>query len=168
MIISPRLLVRRFTPADSNDFAEILTDAETVFFEPYEVFTQEQAFAETEKLSHDERFFAVEQQETGKMIGKLYFSRQECSSIYEIGYTFNRNYWGKGYAREAVQALMQYAFTEMQATCIYATADVKNQRSCRLLEMSGFRLKSKTESDKIPVYCRYEILKDEFYEKKCI
>ena len=55
-IRSPRLLVRRFTSADGNDFAEILTDSETVFYEPYEVFTQEQAIAEAEKFSHDERF----------------------------------------------------------------------------------------------------------------
>ncbi|MDE5737670.1 MAG: GNAT family N-acetyltransferase [Oscillospiraceae bacterium] len=139
IIRSPRLLVRRFTSADGNDFAEILTDSETVFYEPYEVFTQEQAIAEAEKFSHDERFFAVEHQETGKMIGKLYFSNQSFSNTYEIGYTFNRQYWNQGYASEAVRAFLQYAFTETQVTRICAIANVKNKRSCHLLEKLEFQ-----------------------------
>lgn len=163
IIESERLLVRRFMPADGNDFAEILTDPETVYYEPYAVFTQEQAIAEAEKLSHDERFFAVEHQATGRMIGKLYFSNQDFCSTYEIGYTFNRKYWGQGYASEAVRTLMQYAFTEMQISRICAEADVKNKRSCHLLEKLGFRTEGVfLEHERESVYRYYAMLKNEF------
>ncbi len=36
-IYTERLLVRRFTPMDGSDFAEMLTDPETVYYEPYDV-----------------------------------------------------------------------------------------------------------------------------------
>ena len=48
-----RLSIRRFLPADGSDLAEILTDYETVFYEPYEPFSEHQAFAEAEKFSQD-------------------------------------------------------------------------------------------------------------------
>ncbi|MDE5884120.1 MAG: GNAT family N-acetyltransferase [Oscillospiraceae bacterium] len=156
IIKTPRLLVRRFTSADGNDFTEILTDSETVFYEPYEVFTQEQAIAEAEKLSHDERFFAVEHQETGKMIGKLYFSSERFSDTYEIGYTFNRQYWNQGYTSEAVKAFIKHAFAEMQVTHICAFANVKNKCSCHLLEKLGFQKKDEKIED-----CYYFILKND-------
>ena len=166
-IRSPRLLVRRFISADGNDFAEILTDSETVFYEPYEVFTQEQAIAEAEKFSHDERFFAVEHQETGKMIGKLYFSNESFPNTYEIGYTFHRQYWNQGYASEAVRAFLQYAFTEMQVTRICAIANVKNQRSCHLLEKLGFQKEGvflenayQLPSNENNIFCYYSMLKN--------
>ena len=59
-IHTERLLVRRFTPMDGSDFAGILTDPETVYYEPYEVFTREQAVAEAAMLAHNPAFYAVE------------------------------------------------------------------------------------------------------------
>ncbi len=55
-IDTERLLVRRFTPMDGSDFAEMLTDPETVYYEPYEVLTREQAVAEAAMLSHNPAF----------------------------------------------------------------------------------------------------------------
>ena len=55
-IHTERLLVRRFTPMDGSDFAGILTDPETVYYEPYEVFTREQAVAEA-AIRAGARFF---------------------------------------------------------------------------------------------------------------
>ncbi len=59
LIETNRLLLRRFRPTDGADFAEILTNPEVCYFEPYEPFTYENALAEAEKLSHDESFYAV-------------------------------------------------------------------------------------------------------------
>ena len=41
-----RLSVRRFRSADGDDLAEILTDKEVTYFEPYDTFTHEAAVAE--------------------------------------------------------------------------------------------------------------------------
>ena len=89
------------------------------------------------------------------MIGKLYFSSERFSDTYEIGYTFNRQYWNQGYASEAVKAFIKHAFTEMQVTRICALANVKNKRSCHLLEKLGFQKKDEKIGD-----CYYFILEN--------
>lgn len=134
-----RLVIRRFCPSDSEDFAEILTDPEVCRFEPSGVFTSEKALAEAAKLAEDGRFFAVVLKENNKLIGKLFFEDKAFYGAYEIGYTFNRSYWGKGYALEAVRGMFRFAFENMNVRRIIAEADIKNTRSTKLLERAGMR-----------------------------
>ena len=51
-----RLSVRRFLPEDCNDLADILSDSEVTYFEPYETFTREACVQEAVKLSHSREF----------------------------------------------------------------------------------------------------------------
>ena len=108
-LFSPeRLIVRKVTPDDHNDLADILTDVEVTYFEPYETFTREACVQEAINFSNSNEFYAVVL--NNKVIGKIYFSDKGYGS-YEIGYTFNRNYQGKGYARESIIGMMKYAFS---------------------------------------------------------
>ncbi len=136
---SERLGIRRFLPTDAEDFAEILTDEITSYFEPYEAFSEQAALKEAERLTYDERFFAVILKDSGKLIGKIYFESMKYFGSYEIGYSFNRSFWGNGYASEAVGAMFKYAFEKMKVRRIYAEADVRNERSVKLLERAGMR-----------------------------
>ncbi|MTL68480.1 N-acetyltransferase, partial [Turicibacter sanguinis] len=43
MLQTERLIIRRFTKEDWQDLYEYLRDEEVVQFEPYEVYTEEQA-----------------------------------------------------------------------------------------------------------------------------
>ena len=102
-----RLTVRNFRPEDAADLAEILTDPDVTYFEPYETFTAEACVQEAVKLSESRELFAVVLGE--KVIGKLYFSARGFGS-YEVGWTLHGAYQGKGYAAESVRSLMEYAF----------------------------------------------------------
>lgn len=62
----------------------------------------------------------------------------------EIGYGIDPAYQGKGYMREAVQALIDWAFTHPFCKVITAT-EVENPASKRLLERLGARLVSASE-----------------------
>jgi RimJ/RimL family protein N-acetyltransferase len=57
----------------------------------------------------------------------------------EIGYWLGREYWGEGYGREAVGALLQYAFGPLKLRKVYAHTMPGNARSERLLESFGFQ-----------------------------
>lgn len=57
----------------------------------------------------------------------------------EIGYWLGVSYWGQGYATEAVRALVDYAFTELDHTALQAGARVTNPASRRTLEKCGFQ-----------------------------
>ena len=55
----------------------------------------------------------------------------------ELGYALARVHWGKGLMPEAVQAVIDWAFREYGSAKIYATADLRNGRSTRVMEKLG-------------------------------
>jgi RimJ/RimL family protein N-acetyltransferase len=57
----------------------------------------------------------------------------------EIGYWLGVNHWGKGYGTEAVRALIDFAFTELEYESLCAGARVTNPASRRILEKCGFQ-----------------------------
>lgn len=131
-----RLLVRKFMPADRDDLADILTDPEVTYFEPYETFTKEACVQEAINFSESNEFYAVVLKD--KVIGKIYFSDKGFGS-FEIGYTFNRVYQGKGYAYESIKGMMKYAFASLGARRIFAEIDTRNEKSIKLVERLGMR-----------------------------
>ena len=57
----------------------------------------------------------------------------------EIGYWLGVPYWNKGYATEALHALIDYAFTDLAHDAVQAGARVTNPASRRVLEKCGFQ-----------------------------
>lgn len=57
----------------------------------------------------------------------------------EIGYWLGVPYWNKGYATEALHALIDYAFTDLAHDALQAGARVTNPASRRVLEKCGFQ-----------------------------
>ena len=56
----------------------------------------------------------------------------------EIGYWIGREYWGNGYAGEAVQALLQRIFTDLDADRVFISCYDINEQSRRVIEKCGF------------------------------
>jgi RimJ/RimL family protein N-acetyltransferase len=57
----------------------------------------------------------------------------------DLGYGFNRRYWGKGFATEAVKALVIFGFKKLKLHRLWATCDNRNKASVRVLEKAGLR-----------------------------
>ena len=57
----------------------------------------------------------------------------------EIGYWLGARYWGKGYATEAVRALIDHAFTDLEHQALQSSVRVTNPASRRVLEKCGFQ-----------------------------
>ncbi|MDR1531517.1 MAG: GNAT family N-acetyltransferase [Clostridiales bacterium] len=104
LITTARLAIRRFKADDWQGLYDYLSQPETVEFEPYEPFSFSEAKTEAERRSNDDSFYAVCLKESGKLIGNMYLAKRDFDSA-EIGYVFNADYRGKGYATEAAIAL---------------------------------------------------------------
>ena len=57
----------------------------------------------------------------------------------ELGYWLGVDYWGQGYATEALHALIDYAFADLAHEALQAGARVTNPASRRVLEKCGFQ-----------------------------
>ena len=57
----------------------------------------------------------------------------------EIGYWLGARYWKKGYATEAVRALIDHAFGDLEHKALQSSVRVTNPSSRRILEKCGFQ-----------------------------
>ena len=57
----------------------------------------------------------------------------------EIGYWLGVKHWGKGYATEAVRAMIDHVFTDLDCEAMQSAARVTNPASRRVLEKCGFQ-----------------------------
>ena len=57
----------------------------------------------------------------------------------ELGYWLGLPYWGQGFATEAVRALIDHAFEDLELDALQAGARVTNPGSRRVLEKCGFQ-----------------------------
>lgn len=134
---SERLILRRYKKEDMQDLFEYLSDQEVLKYEPYKPLTFEETKENLEWRIGTEEMIAVELKNTHKMIGNIYMGKREFEAL-EIGYVFNRNYWGNGYAAEGCKALTRRAFSN-GVHRIYAECDPNNEKSWKLLETLGFQ-----------------------------
>ena len=137
-IVTDRLIIRRFNETDWKDLHEYLSNETVVKYEPYNVYTETEAKKEAINREESESFYAVCLKEMGKLIGNLYLAKGDFDT-WEIGYVFNLNYWGKGYATESAKALMNTAFSQLGARRIVAMCNPLNEHSWKLLEGLGMR-----------------------------
>jgi len=57
----------------------------------------------------------------------------------ELGYAQNRARWGQGFMHEALQALLDYSFNQLNLRRLEADVDPRNAASIRTLERLGFQ-----------------------------
>lgn len=57
----------------------------------------------------------------------------------ELGFSFATAYQRHGYASEAVQCVLGYAFTTLEMHRVFSITDTRNERAQRLLKRTGFR-----------------------------
>ncbi len=74
----------------------------------------------------------------GTHIGDLCFKGLEPNGVAEIGYGILEEYQGCGYATEAVQAVVDWAFQHPYVTALEAETAPDNSASKRVLEKCGF------------------------------
>ena len=84
----------------------------------------------------------------------------------DLGWVVARKYWGKGYAPEAGNKIIDVMFDEVDAKCIFALHDVNNPKSGKAMQKLGMKyegiIRQCNKNNQGIVDCaRYSILKSE-------
>ena len=146
MLSTERLELRRFRPEDAAAFAAYRSDPEIARFQSWEVpYPQERAAALIAEFGTDDPTapgwfqYAIELRSEQALIGDIGVNLDDNLMQAEIGFTLAAAYQGRGYALEAVRAILDHLFTERGLRRVAAECDARNVRSATLLERAGFR-----------------------------
>ncbi|WP_297421365.1 GNAT family N-acetyltransferase [Thermococcus sp.] len=119
-------------------------DVRRYLLEPAEVFFYEDELEWYETLRKEkkhEKVFAIVENSSRSLVGFIGLYRIEQGDGHaELGYFLAREYWGYGYASEAVKMVLQYAFEWLNLRKVYARVYAPNKASQRVLEKNGFEL----------------------------
>lgn len=86
------------------------------------------------------------EKETSTLVGGSGLHRMNWDvPSFEIGYWVRTRFAGKGYITEAVRAVTEFAFTQLQAKRVHLQCDARNVRSQRVAERTGFALEARQQ-----------------------
>ena len=134
-----RLALRAPRPADVKAIARIANDLRIAqntarLPHPYRLADAEQFIGAVNKQDGEATFVILLD---GELIGTCGVDPREGGA--EVGYWLGVPYWGRGYATEAVRAVIDHAFGDLQHETLQAGARVSNPASRRVLEKCGFQ-----------------------------
>ncbi|MFP5518356.1 MAG: GNAT family N-acetyltransferase [Bdellovibrionia bacterium] len=77
-------------------------------------------------------------EDVNKIIGTVgcFWTSKQAKAM-ELAYAFGEDYWGKGFAAEASQAMIDYCFKEFSLKRIQARCKIENKASSRVMEKIG-------------------------------
>ncbi|HUX05489.1 MAG TPA: GNAT family N-acetyltransferase [Acidimicrobiales bacterium] len=142
MILTQRLLLRRFLESDRDPFADMNADRRVMEF-----FLSPLARAQSdEMIDRIESYFdrdgyglwALEVRTSGEFIGFTGLAHTTFVAHFtpavEIGWRLAHGAWGQGYASEAARAVLDFAFDELALREVVAFTSTLNLCSRSLME----------------------------------
>ena len=141
LLETERLIVRTFRPDDWRDLREYVTLPEVTKYDYDYPSSETELRGVVDYFVDNPGYWAVCLKSTGKLIGHITCTRKDPEELqtWELGYIFNPDYYGHGYATEASRRILQLAFEELGAHRVEAGCDPRNVSSWRLLERLGMR-----------------------------
>jgi ribosomal-protein-alanine N-acetyltransferase len=146
-ITGKRISLRPLTDKDESSLYSIYSDPEVMRYwgsTPMKSPTDAASFlAEVRSDLRDRSCiqWGIARRDNDQVIGTVaFFHVDDFAGKAELGFALGRPYWGNGYMREALEAVLNYAFCEMKLRRMEADVDQRNLPSVRLLERLGFQM----------------------------
>ncbi len=147
-IETPRLIIRPWTVDDVSHYQAMSKDVGYNCFSPPGIYLVKNNDEATLKIK--DRINLFEKSRIGKFLifekssgdfvgtsGGDFFELDGKREV-EIGYRLMLTHWGKGYATEAAQAVVDYFLNKLELSSVYGFALYQNQQSLKILEKVGF------------------------------
>ncbi|NML05156.1 GNAT family N-acetyltransferase [Sphingomonas sp. G-3-2-10] len=145
MIETERLILRGWKDSDLDPFAAMSQDPR-VMATLGPLMSRDEAAAVITRIegireAHGYTFWAIERREDGAFLGfcgvKPGAEDTPIAGEVEIGWRLAHDHWGKGYAREAAQASLDWVWTHLDADQVAAITTPGNSNSWGLMERLG-------------------------------
>ncbi len=145
-IETKRLVLKRLTPKNAEALYKIASDprvSKYLLWDPHPSFSYTKSYLKNLlKLYKNHTYFewGVFLKENNVLIGTCGFTAFNfLSKSAEIGYSYGYQYWGRGYATEALSAVIKYGFEELKLNHINACFALDNTASGAVLDKCGMQ-----------------------------
>ncbi len=146
MLTTDRLFLRELTPDDRALFLRMYTNEDLMSYirEPMSVQDADQMLTERLQPWRKRDTFwltlVIESKASRESLGVIALRTDDLeANRAEVGYLLIEEHQGNGFATEALAALVEYAFLELNFQKLTATCVCENIASRRVLEKAGFR-----------------------------
>jgi [ribosomal protein S5]-alanine N-acetyltransferase len=146
IVTTERLYLREFTINDAQLLVDLNSDPDVTRYTgdgPVDIKEADKILKEIilpQYLNKKGRW-AVNLKENDEFIGWCGIKYIESLNEFDLGYRFFKKHWGKGYATEAAQAVMDYGLNILKLPQIVGRASVENHNSIKVLEKVGLKFK---------------------------
>ncbi|SNY95769.1 GNAT family N-acetyltransferase [Halomonas sp. hl-4] len=145
MCETERLFIRTLSLDDVPELTAILSDPEVMKYSIRGVCDE----AATRRFiewcleiyaAHSIGPWALVEKVSGKLVGFCGVSPEKVNDVEEsgLGYRLAKQYWSKGLASEAVQAVLHVAFNQKQLSSVVVIIEPENIGSLKVAEKAGF------------------------------
>lgn len=148
-----RLQVRHLKPEDLDDLAALCADPLAMqYMDDGELLTREECegWIDTCQIKYRDRGYgtsAIIERSSGDFVGFCGVIRAPENDFDEIIYALKQDHWGKGYATEVAQAMLEYVFEISELDVIYATIDPDNLTSQKMMPKLNMPLHEDRKND---------------------
>ncbi len=148
-----RLLLRPFKVSDVDDALTYRDDEEFVRYLPWvpQPFTRRDAeeFVTRNVLESWETSPTFAVVLGSQVVGTVNLEVDAKNQVAMLGYAIARDHWGKGLTPEAGRAVIAWGFDTFQLAKIWASTDLRNERSWRVMEKLGMRREALLRSQSV-------------------
>jgi len=149
-LTTERLVIRNFSVDDAPALREIILQYQASEHAAYDhawPTSVDEIRDVAEWFASGDAFLTVCLRASGQMIGYVALNPVEgrdhqsrgFAQVYDLGYCFNFDHHGRGYATEACRAALGRAFDDLGADRVTTGTAAANTPSCSLLARLGFR-----------------------------
>ncbi|TDL65171.1 N-acetyltransferase [Rhodococcus qingshengii] len=145
IIETKRLFLRKATKLDAEHMFTYLSDKDVVKhmgLEPFQTMNDVYEEIDWYQSIYDEGSgirWGITIKDSDKVIGSCGFLNMKSKHHRaEVGFELSKDYWGKGIASEALEAMVKYGYLHYQLERIEALIEPKNIPSQKLVERLGF------------------------------
>lgn len=162
-LTTPRLVLRPFTAADAPAAHASVADREVASTTAAIPHPYPEGAAEAWIAGHAQRHAAGEAvilaatlRDTGELVGSIEIRLVPAHRRAELGYWIGRPHWGRGYATEAADALLRWAFDALDLHRVHAGHLARNPASGAVLRKVGMRFEGRLRSH----FSRWGVMED--------